>query len=129
MSIPNDEQFEHYLKQFRPVDPEPLPTGKYQHRTRRWLVFAAWTVAAATVLVVVVLITQRLSRPHDTGTMVAEKLLTNPPLTIGTANALLAQSPSIKATLNRMAFQPQSIQIPKDKHSALGVLSKENSKL
>jgi hypothetical protein len=133
---PDDEQFEHYLKQFRPLDPEPLPIGKYARGTRRWFVFAAWVAAAAAVLVVAVLTTQprpepaELAHAHDAGTVVGAERLTNPlPLTIGTANALLAQSPSVNATLDRMAFQPQSTQIPKGKHSAFVVLSKENTKL
>lgn len=134
MSIPDDEQFEHYLKQFRPLDPERLPTEKYARVSRRRFVFAAWAAAAAAVLAVVLLTTLRRPKPahlaHDTSTLVsAEQLTSRLPLTIGTANALLAQSPSVKATLDQMAFQPQSTQIPKGKHSALAVLSKENTKL
>ena len=134
MPIPDDEQFEQYLKQFRPLDAEPLPTGKNTRVTQRWFVFAAWAAAAAALFVVVLLATQH--RPETAelsraaGTLVGAEPLSNTlPLTVGTANALLAQSASVKATLDRMAFQPQSTQIPKGKHSAFAVLSKENTKL
>ena len=134
MPIPDDEQFENYLKEFRPLDPEPLPTGKNARVTRGRFVFAAWAAVAATVLAVVLLTTLRHPKPpqlaHDTSALLRAEQLTNRlPLTIGTANALLAQSPSVKATFDQMAFQPQSTQMPKGKHSVFAVLSKENTKL
>jgi hypothetical protein len=134
MPIPDDEQFEHYLKQFRPLDPEPLPIEKYSRVTRRRFVLAVWAAAAVAVLAMVLLATLRRPKSaqlaRDTSTFVSPEQLTKRlPLTIGTANALLARSPSAKATLDQMVFQPQFSQIPKGKHSAFAVLSKENTKL
>jgi hypothetical protein len=133
--IHDDEQFERYLRQFRPTDPTSLPTEKHGRLTRRGVVFAATGAAAAAALVV--LLTQP-SRPgsgetvHGNGTGASigvERLRTPSPLTIHIANSLLAQSPSVRTTLDRMAFQSQSMPVPEGKHSAFAVLSKENDKL
>ena len=35
MHEPNDEQFENYLKDFRPIDPEPLPLRTKNEFCRR----------------------------------------------------------------------------------------------
>ena len=51
------------------------------------------------------------------------------PLTIASANALLAQAPSVKAAVDQIAFSSQSTQVPKGQHSALAVLSEEKIKL
>src|SRR5208282_962452 len=48
-----DEKFEAYLKQFRPLAPQPLPVESHVHAPRRWLVFALATAAAAVVAVAV----------------------------------------------------------------------------
>jgi hypothetical protein len=127
---PDDEQFENFLKQFCPLDPDPLPTEWQPRRTRRWFVLAAWAATAAVVLVSVALTMCPRPEPaqltHTSDTDVGTQQSVNPqPLTRRTANALLAQSPSIKATLDRIAFQPQSVQIPKGKHSIFAVLGKE----
>jgi hypothetical protein len=59
MSDSNDEQFEKYLKNFRPVDPEPLPVRTKRHAAgaNRRSALAACAVAclAATALVMIVL--------------------------------------------------------------------------
>jgi len=133
---PDDERFEHYLRQFRPLDPEPLPNEQPARVTHRRFLLAAWALAAAAVLFVAAL-TMQLRRdpaepahPHDTGIAVSAERLMNPmPLSVGTANAFLAQSPSVKSTLDQMAFQSQTAQIPKGKRSALAALGKENFKL
>jgi hypothetical protein len=55
----NDEQFESYLKSFRPVDPEPLPLHTKTHsvsaRRRSVLAISAVACLAAVALVFIVL--------------------------------------------------------------------------
>src|ERR1700684_467408 len=59
MPEPNDEQFEKYLKNFRPVDPEPLPIRTKKHtagaNSRSALAACAVACLAAVALVVIVL--------------------------------------------------------------------------
>jgi hypothetical protein len=61
--------------------------------------------------------------------METEHLVNPHPLTIRDANALLATAPSFKAAVDGMAFQSKAISLPKDKRSALAVLSEEKNKL
>ena len=132
MSIPDDEQFEKYLKQFRPVAPEPLMTReKVQAKARRRpLVFAAWAAVAAAVLlaVIVSVLMRKPAQPvQDAGRKAPgmEQFGNPPPLTVASANALLESAPSFKAAVDDMAFQPESKPISEGKHSLLALLSKE----
>ena len=50
-------------------------------------------------------------------------------LTIGRANALLADAPSVKEACDELSFQPKPASQPEGKQSALAVLSKENIRL
>lgn len=67
MPEPNDEQFEKYLRNFRPVDPEPLPVRTKKHAagasSRSALVACAVGCLAAVAAVVIVL--PRNSRPSN----------------------------------------------------------------
>jgi hypothetical protein len=76
MLDPNDEQFENYLKNFRPIDPEPLPlrtkTNSAGARRRSALAVSAVACLAAAALVVVALprghegeIEQSIERPSS----------------------------------------------------------------
>jgi hypothetical protein len=132
--IRDDEQFEKYLKQFRPVPPEPL-TVKEQVRTRpRPLVIAAWA-AVAVAIVVAVILSIRLSQPPSpvqdagTGGPRVEPLNGPQPLTIASANALLAHAPSFKSAVESVAFRSEPEPVAEGKHSALVLLSKEKIKL
>jgi len=129
----DDERFEGYLREFRPLEPERLPV---KHGTSRRVVihFAAWTAAAALLLVTAALtlrLTPGPARPSRTAEWNADDApFTNPqPLTIAEANALLARSPSVQAVIDRLAFQPEAIQQAKGKQSALAALSKEKIRL
>jgi len=51
------------------------------------------------------------------------------PLTMRSANALVAKAPSFKAMVDDMAFRSQNIPLPKGKRSAVAVLGKEKIKL
>jgi len=51
------------------------------------------------------------------------------PLTMRSANALIIKAPSFKALVDGMAFDSQTIPVPKGKLSAVAVLGKEKIKL
>jgi hypothetical protein len=129
-----DARFEAYLKQFRPLAPAPLPAERHGRATRRSFVLAAWAAAAAAVLAAALIV----FHSHAGGPQVAlptenlagtDQLINTPPLTIRSANALLATAPSFKAAVDEMAFSSKATPLPKDKHSALTELSKEKTKL
>jgi hypothetical protein len=129
-----DEQFENYLKQFRVLAPKALPIGQRGRAKRRPWQFAAWAAAAAGVAVAAVL-TLRLvpaySRPHDAIPNAAEanRIANSQPLTLGSANDLLAHSSSMEAAIDQVAFKSQVTELSKGEQSALAVLSKEKIKL
>jgi hypothetical protein len=134
----DDERFEVYLKQFRPVVPEPLPTVEPGHRTRRTFVLGAWAVAAAAILVIGALTLYIRTNGHTHRAPAAEtagnagnpeRLQDSQPLTMRSANALMAKAPSFKSMVDDMAFRSQTVPLPKGKRSAVAVLSKENIKL
>lgn len=135
MLIPdNDEQFERFLKQFRPLAPEPLSSRKHGGATRSPFVLAAWAAAVAAVLIAAWLSMHPRPNPtpspEGTASLTRVEQLINPqPLTIGSANALLAHAPSFKAAVDQVGFQSQATQLSKGTHSALAALSKENTKL
>lgn len=137
MPIPEDEKFEQYLKEFQPLAPEPLPAPERASGIRRWLVLGAWAAAAAAVVVTAVLLLHPRPKPgrspeEPESAMRSAPLAKPQPLTIGTANALLARAPSAKAAVDGVAaqaFQSQSIPLSEGTQSALAVLSKEKTKL
>lgn len=133
MPIRDDEQFEKYLKQFRPVTPEALPVKDQVKPMRRPLLFASWAAVAAAILLAVMVSVLLHWPPHRPGqarrggTGIEE--LENPqPLTIAKANALLAEAPSFKAAVDNMAFQSESKPISEGRYSALALLSEEDTK-
>jgi hypothetical protein len=136
--IPNpipvsDEQFELYLKQFRPLEPEPLPGEKLGNSSRGPIVFAAWAAAAAVIFIAAWFSIHHRSEPGPLPAVSAnlagaEQLTNQEPLTVGSASTFLVRAPSFKAALDQMGFQAHSTQFPKGTHSALAAMSKENSK-
>jgi hypothetical protein len=129
-----DARFEAYLKQFRPLAPAPLPLERPGRASRRSFALAASAAAAAAILVAALIV----FHSHAGGPQVTplteslagtEQLVDTPPLTIRSANALLATAPSFKAAVDEMAFSSKATPLPKDKHSALTELSKEKTKL
>jgi hypothetical protein len=132
--VRDDEQFEKYLKQFRPVAPEALAVKEQVRARRRQLLFAAWAAVAAAILAAVMVSLRFYHRPlpvRETagGGSSVERLVNPQPLTIRSANALLAIAPSFKAAVESVAFQHESRPLSEGRHSALAVLSKEESKL
>jgi hypothetical protein len=70
MPEPNDEQFQKYLNNFRPVDPEPLPvrTKKHAAGTNRRSALAACAVACLAAVALVVIVLPHSSRPTENQT-------------------------------------------------------------
>ncbi len=132
MPTPDDEPFEKYLKQFRPLPGEPLKIEEPGRSTRRSLAFAAWAGIAAVLLVLTVLALRISPKRSAAGIgqgSSAEQFMTAQPLTLGRANALLTGATSFKAALDNMAFHAQTSPLSKDERSAVAILSKEKIKL
>ncbi len=134
MPIPDDEQFEAFLKQFRPLAPETLPAEDRAPQSRRSFVLGAWTAAAAAILIAGALTLHIRSNPVPVSNPASDaasgpQLVPSQPLTIRSANALLAAVPSFKAAVDNMAFHSRTIPFPNGKQSAIAVLSKEKIKL
>ena len=121
MPILDDEQFEQYLKEFRPLAPESLQVEKQPSRARpRRFAYLAGAAACAATILLVFLAWNRLNPAPPA---VIPQLAGSQPLTIGRANALLADAPSVKQAFDEPEFQPQPVSQPEGKRSALAVLS------
>lgn len=125
MPILDDEQFESYLKEFRPLAPESLQIVKQPNRARRPLVVTMWAVACAASLLLAFL-WWRGPRPTEPAS--TPQAVSSQSLTIGRANSLLVHAPSLKEAFDELSFQPQPASQPQGKQSALAVLSKDNIK-
>jgi hypothetical protein len=130
----DDERFEAYLKQFRPLVPKPLPAVEPSLRARRAVALGAWAAAAVAILVLGALtlhIRTNRARIAETAENVGnpERLQDSQPLTMRSANALMAKAPSFKAMVDGMLFRSQAVPLPKGKRSAVAVLGKEKIKL
>jgi hypothetical protein len=133
VQTPDDEKFERYMKQFRPLAAEPLPVARPKRPIMRWFVPLAIAAAGAVIMGVAVLGLHSRPKPtHATGAVDSfariELVANAEPLTIRSANALLASAPSFKEAVDRAAFQFQVTPLSKDAHSALAVLSQEKPK-
>lgn len=126
MPIHDEEQFESYLKEFRPFAPESLHVEKQVVRARRPFVVAAWATACAASLLLAFL---WWHRPKPAQLESASQAVASQSLTLGRANALLVHTPSLKEACDELSFQPQPASRPEGKQSALAVLGKENIKL
>jgi hypothetical protein len=128
----DDERFETYLKQFRPLVPDALPVNEIRPEPRRHLVLTIWAAGSVVAMVILGVAALRVLNHRVTGESnhsAQVKLLAPTPLTTRRADALLATAPSYKAVMNELAFPPKSSTVPKDKQSALAVLGKEKIKL
>ena len=133
MPIPDDERFEAYLKQFRPLAPKPLPRLGAGHRVRGRFVLWAGAAAAVAILAAAAALqihTQRLRVAEKTSSPATpDRLADGEPLTMRSANALMMKAPSFNALVDDMAFRPQTVPLPKGKLSAVALLGEEKSKL
>jgi len=126
----DDEKFEHLLKQFRPRAPRRLRIEGQERAARRGFAFGL-LAATAVVLVVAVLIigNRRMHAPNWVQNPTSVQPATNPePLTLGKANALLMQAPSMEEAVDSLAFQSGTADVPKGERSALATLAQENFK-
>jgi hypothetical protein len=129
----DDEGFETYLKQFRPLVPDALPSREASQESWRRRSVLRIGVVGATAMVILGVLSLHIfkSRVAHKGSHPASVQAVLPvlPLTMRDANALLAIAPSYKAVVDSIAFHNQGSTIPKDKQSALAVLAKEKIKL
>jgi len=134
MQDPDDNvRFERYLKEFRPLAPDPLLREKHRGATARPFVLGALAAAAVVCIIVFSAMhhhSRRTPLTDDKTKSEAVEMLPAPqPLTIRSANELLASASSVRAAIDLVAFQPQSTQLPKGMRSAFATLGKEDSKL
>lgn len=125
MPKPNDQDFQAYLKRFRPRPAEPLKPGK----RHGWMALAA---CAAVLLLAALIATHRYGnagRHSLPASARSERIVIPVPLTLGRANELLARSPSARVAFDRLAFERNALRLPKGTESALAVLGKEDSLL
>lgn len=129
----DDERFEGYLKQFRPIVPDALPLKQEsQEPWRRRSGMQNWAIGVTAIVILGVVgfyigkgrVAHKIDNPAS-----VEVVLPKQPLTMRDANALLSTAPSYKAAVDSMAFRGQGSTIPKDKQSALAILAKEKIKL
>lgn len=125
MPILDDEQFERYLKEFRPLAPESLRTERQRSGSRRPFVVMAWSAACAVSLLLAFLWWHRPRSPQQGS---VPQVAASQSLTIGRANALLTHAPSLNKAFDELSFQPKPASQPEGKQSALAVLGKENIK-
>ncbi len=128
-----DVRFERYLKEFRPLAPDPLVREERRGMRARPFVLRSLAAVAA-VCVVVFSVTHHRPRrtpltADKTKSEAVEILPVSQLLTIRSANKLLTSAPSLRAAIDLVAFQPQSTQLPKGMRSAFTTLGKEDSKL
>lgn len=109
----DDHRIEDYLRSFRPLSPAPLP-----QRGRQWRLVA---LGAAAALVIGVLLFPQFRR-------VPSESPTPQPVTIGSANNLLASSSSWKEAIDDagFAFRSSPASVAPVPRSALEFLSQED---
>ena len=131
MPTPDDERFETYVKQFRPLVPDALPIPKRERAFSRYRVLGIWGAGAAAAIILGLIgfrIRHRQPESHNN----PQSASVNAPaqtLTMRDANSKLATASSYKAALDEMAFHRQRSAVPQDKQSAVAVLAKEKIKL
>jgi hypothetical protein len=123
----DDDQFARHLKEFRPLLPAPLPISAHAPKTRP-LVVAAWAGALAAILTVALLARSthrpgQATLPESPDTETANS--SHPPLTLGSANALLAASPSFRSALDDVNVKRSHLRESDATRSVIAVLSKE----
>lgn len=134
MQIPDDEQFEAYLKRFRPIAAEPVLALSVGHSSRRSLSVGIWLAAVAASLVIGAIVfhvrgNRRVASNTASDVVFAERHAPSEPLTMRSANAWLATAPSFKAAVDDLAFRSQTAPLPQGKQSAVALLSKEKIRL
>ena len=124
--VGKNRELEVYLRSFRPVVPKPLSVTLPLRDVRRSLALLA--AGLATVVFLVAALTLRtwigqISRGHGSVKTDSKRFLGEHPLTIGAANGLLANSSSFQAVIDQTSHFDDAAPIPRDKRSALALLS------
>lgn len=122
-----DQQFERYLRQFRPNGPEPLLIH-VNHDRPRWFWIPITVGVAACLTLALFFGIQRAPRIESISRS-KETEAQFQPFTIARSRDLLAHSGSIKSSLDKIAFGSRSIQLRPGEQSALEILGKEKTKL
>lgn len=138
MPILDDEQFERYLKEFRPVDPQPLPAKKHLIVSRHQLTVVA---VAAGALAATVILAILFSRTHEHGVPTGDaSSVTRKATTLQPSRPIVSSKQSEMGTpaLTKLALEDSEAfnavmteklktQLPtmKDERSTLRVLAKE----
>jgi len=127
-----DNQFERYLKQFRPLAPEQLQLEEHSATKSRTRALAAWGSVAAAVIIAFLIVYPRLRRltergvqPGSVAQITVPQMKVPQPLTIRSADALLADAPSFKAAVDTLALPSHATSFGV-KQSALEVLGKDS---
>lgn len=122
-----DDQFEWYLKQFRPLDPEQLQLEEHSPTNWRPRALAAKASVAAAVIVTFLILYPRVRQRNerDVQQPSVAQIEFPQPLTIRSADALLANAPSFKAAVDALAI-PSHAKSFGVRQSVLEVLSKDS---
>jgi len=123
----DDESFEIYLKQFVPRAPGALRAVTRERQTRRALALglSAAIIFFAAALLATNWTAKRSHSSADIGNWSAPQATDFHPLTIHTADELLARTPSLKAATDELMLDSEKKAIP-ESQSAFKALSEEN---
>lgn len=138
MPVLDDEQFERYLKEFRPADPQPLPVKGYSPLfCHQWAV-AALAAGAVTATVILAIL---FSRTHEHGVPTGDaSSVTQKATTLQASRPIVSSKQSEMGTpaLTKLALEDSEAfnavmteklktQLPtmKDERSTLRVLAKD----
>jgi hypothetical protein len=123
-----DERFESYLRNFRPLPPSPPPRRRTRGKVRRFLISAL--SAAAGVLIAALLGFHFWARHRPSSATSEDRPKANSipvagPLTTERANAAIFRNSSVKAGLDQMTFPVRSNRLSAGEVSALEMLGEE----
>lgn len=126
MPIDDDEQFERYLRRFRPLAPMRMQFENLETGWRR--ILPVWAAVAAVALVALLMLPprgQQSSRKDAVTPRAGVVYITNSqPLTIQSADALLSRAPSFEAAIDALAAPSHGTSFD-GKQSAFAALSKD----
>lgn len=125
--MPEDERFESYLRNFRPLPPSLPLRRRPRGNVRRFLISVS---AAAGILIAALVGFHFRAKPRyplqtSGDVRTANPISTAEPLTAGGANAALLRNSSVKAALDQMAFSLRSNPLSAGQVSALELLGEE----
>ena len=128
MQTPDDRQFESYLKEFRPIAPDPLLRSETLNRplqtSRPWRAILS-TAAIATLGVIALWVQVRPVAVPQQERVVVLTPAPSEPLTLRDANIRLSNAPSFEDALNELAFRSGPKTFERGKQSVVAVLSEE----